>query len=421
MSLAKDIVWGKRPVTSRLEFKYSMLRGEFACIIMVVGIFYSILDSYNGVFVFIPWYGLMITMCALAMIFNRNRRYTLSTVLILIIINFLIYIFADVDHPSGGVFFYFITSSMAGLILMSYYQSRWGLLFALLPIVMGLIAFFTDLNLIPPPVYEKNMVVINFVSNFMISLIATIFMLQFLLNRNNESEKSLIEQNQLLEKTNKELDHFVYSVSHDLRAPLSSILGLTNVYQLAKDEDEKAMMVKMINERAVSLDNFIREVLDYSRNARVDLRIQTIDVREIIEECIHDLVYIPGMKEVDVKILIEPGLHVNSDRERMKVVLSNIIGNAFYYRDQNKQSWIHIESSVKDKRWMISVKDNGIGIKQEHLNRIFEMFYKAHHRAQGTGLGLYIVKETLERLKGNVKVESTYEVGSTFLISIDQG
>ncbi len=420
MSLVKEIIWGNRPVPSHLEFKYAMLRGEFSLIIMTVGIFYTVLDSLNGVMVFLPWYALMIAMCLVSMMLNRRGHYTISTVIILIIINFLIYIFADVDHPDGGVFFYFMTSTMAGLILLSYYHSKAGLLFAFLPIAMGYLAYFFDLNLIPAPVYHINMITINFLSNFTISLLATVFMLQFLLNRNNESEQSLIQQNQLLEKANKELDHFVYSVSHDLRAPLSSILGLTNVYNLAKDDKEKSEMVKMIHERALSLDKFIREVLDYSRNARVELRVQPVNVRQIIDEVIHSLLFMQGAEEVTINLLVDPTLEVNTDKERIKVVLSNIIGNAFYYRDSNKKPRIDIESFVKDGNWLISVKDNGIGIKKEHLGRIFDMFYKAHDRAQGTGLGLYIVKETLQRLRGEIEVESEFGVGTAFMIKIVQ-
>jgi signal transduction histidine kinase len=418
MSFVTNIVWGKKPVKSRQEFKYAMLRGEFALIIATVGIFYSILDSSNGVVVFLPLYAIMIAMSGLSIILNRYRYYTTATILILIVINFLIYLFADVDHPNGGVFFYFMTSTMAGLILLSYYQSRLGLLFAFLPVAMGYLAYFTDINLIPVPVYEANMITINFIANFTISLFATVFMLQFLLNRNNESEQSLVRQNELLEKANKELDHFVYSVSHDLRAPLSSILGLTNVYHLSNDDSERAEMVKMIHERALSLDKFIREVLDYSRNARVELRLQTINVKELIGEVVQSLLFIQGKEEIEINMSIDSSLEVSSDRERMKVVLSNIIGNAFYYRDPAKKSRIEIRSLIENGQWVITIKDNGLGIKKEHVGRIFEMFYKAHDRAQGTGLGLYIVKETLQRLNGEIDVESEYGVGTTFTMTL---
>lgn len=422
MSLMRDIIWGSRPVTSRLEFKYAMLRGEFAIIIMMVVVFYICLDMVNEVYVFLSWYFIMILTSATAMIFNRRQRYTLSNVIILSTLNFLIYIFADVDHPNGGVYFYLITTSMAGLVLISYYNLKTGLFFAFLPIALGFIAFFWNLNLIPPPVYEENMVSVNFLSNFSIALLASVFMLQFLLNRNKESEDSLVCQNQLLEKANKELDHFVYSVSHDLRAPLSSILGLTNVYHLAIDDKEKTAFVKMIHERAHALDKFIREVLDYSRNARVELNLQPVNVYSVVKEVLHGMLYLNGVEDVTIENRVDPTLTVATDQERIKVVLNNLLGNAIHYRDPGKMtSSIVIESSVSEGNWVIAIKDNGIGIKQEHLARIFEMFYKAHDRAHGTGLGLYIVKETLQRLNGDIKVESEYGIGTTFVVTLAAG
>jgi signal transduction histidine kinase len=244
------------------------------------------------------------------------------------------------------------------------------------------------------------------------------FMLQFLLNRNSESELSLERQNELLGKTNKELDHFVYSVSHDLRAPLSSILGLTTIYNLATSEQEKASIVNMIRDRARTLDSFISEVLDYSRNTRVELKLQKVMLLELIDELLEGILHMNGAKEVAIDIQVASDLSIATDRERIKVVLSNILSNAIYYRDPSKKSTLVIETEIQDGSMLIRIRDNGIGIKKEHLHRIFEMFYKAHDRAHGSGLGLYIVRETLHRLQGEITVDSTYAVSSTFTIRL---
>ena len=198
MSLIRNVVLGNRPRLPRLEFKYAMLRGEFAMIIIAVGLFYIGLDSFNRVYVFLPWYILMIILSVISMAFNRWRRYALSNIVIVFIVNFIVFLFADVDHPFGGVYFYFIASSMAGLILFSHSKPKAGLFFALLPIGLGFMAFFGDLDLLPPPLYIGDVVKINFISNFTIGLLSVIFMLQFLLSQNRESEQSLVEQNELL-------------------------------------------------------------------------------------------------------------------------------------------------------------------------------------------------------------------------------
>ena len=414
----RNIVLGNRQKLPRLEFKYAMLRGEFALIIIAVGAFYIGLDSFNGVDTFVPWYVLMIGLSVIAMALNRGGRYALSNTVIVFIVNFLVFLFADVDHSYGGVYFYFIASSIAGLILFSNSRPKVGLVLALLPIGLGFVAFFGDLNLLPPPMYIDYVVKINFISNFTIGLLSVIFMLQFLLSQNRHSEQSLVEQNELLEKTNKELDHFVYSVSHDLRAPLSSILGLTNIYKLSTDDNEKAAIVKMIGERTNVLDTFIGEVLDYSRNARVELKLEPVNVKDLVDEVITGMLHMHGVEEVVIELHIEPGLIVSTDRERMKVILNNLVSNAIHYRDPGKRPTIVIESSIMAKHWIVVIKDNGIGIKKELQRKIFDMFYKAHDRAQGTGLGLYIVKETAERLGADIQVESEYAVGATFTVKV---
>ena len=128
-----------------------MLRGEFGLIVIGVSIFYSILDTFNGVTHFIPWYGLLGSIGFISLVLNRNKHYNLSTVLLLLLTNLLVYFFADVDHPHGGVYFFFTACSMAALILFSYYNRYLGIAFALLPLFSGYMAFSTDMNIIAAP------------------------------------------------------------------------------------------------------------------------------------------------------------------------------------------------------------------------------------------------------------------------------
>ena len=212
----------------------------------------------------------------------------------------------------------------------------------------------------------------------------------------------------------EELDYFVYSVSHDLRAPLSSILGLANIYEMTLDEQERGNIIRMVSDRALVLDNFIREVLDYSRNARLELKLHPLNLSQVVNEVLESLKHMEGLKDLDVRIEIDPQLTATSDRERVKVILSNLLTNAVNYRDHGKKSFITIRAIVNIEYWSMQIEDNGIGIKPEHQDRIFDMFYKAHDRSKGTGLGLYIVRETLHRLKGDIEVQSEYGKGSVF-------
>jgi signal transduction histidine kinase len=416
MGLVKEIVWGKRDIRSHRDFKYAMLRGEFALIIILIGIFYSVLDYVNGMTEFLPWYGAMIGLTLSSLLMIRLAWYLAADITILLIANAVVYIFADVDHPQGGIYFYFMTASMAGLILASYYHRVAGILFGLLPVALAYYAYLADNHIVPPPSSDPNMIRINFLVNFTMGILSTMFMLRFLYRRNIESETSLWQQNSLLEKTNKELDHFVYSVSHDLRAPLTSILGLTNIYKLTHEPPERDKIIDMISNRAKMLDAFIGEVLDYSRNSRLEPEIKSLAVRELIEEVLAGMKHMPGVEQVDVDIQCPPEFSVFSDRKRLKVVLNNLVANAIHYRDTSKQSKLVIKCYPAHGSWVTNISDNGIGIKAEHINRIFDMFYKANDRVHGSGLGLYIVRETLQRLGGQITVSSEYTVGTTFTI-----
>ena len=188
MSLFRNFFVGPASITSRKEFKYAMLRGQFACITCSVALFYTILDSINGVQVFIPWYGLLAGFAIVSLLLNRKKYYTAATILQLTLINSLIFLFADVDHPYGGVYFFFLTCSSSGIILLNYYNRPLSIVFAMLPILLGFLAFTYDLKIIPPPIYEENMIRINFLANLTIGIVSNVFVVFFLINRNAETE-----------------------------------------------------------------------------------------------------------------------------------------------------------------------------------------------------------------------------------------
>lgn len=235
------------------------------------------------------------------------------------------------------------------------------------------------------------------------------------------AEEKILRQNELLAKANTELDQFVYSVSHDLRAPLSSILGLTNVYQLTDEPGEKESIVRFIRERANNLDGFIREILDYSRNSRTRLHCQPVNLLQVVNEVINGLTYMQGFDRMRMLVEIHAELQVSTDRDRVKVILSNLVSNAVKYSDAMKDSFVSLHASTDGRHFMIQAKDNGIGIREEFHKQIFEMFFQAHDHARGSGLGLYIVKETVQKLNGSISLQSEYGVGTTFTIVLPDG
>ena len=230
------------------------------------------------------------------------------------------------------------------------------------------------------------------------------------------SEQDKVTQNEQLKKINQELDRFVYSVSHDLRAPLSSITGLIQVYQLSDNLPEKDKLVGMMQDRVAKLDKFIHTIIDYSRNARSEITRKSVNLYSLIEEIWSDLSYMPGWSQVQLQNNLPSHGIITSDEDRLRIVLSNLISNAIVYRNDRteRQSFVNVKGWQEKGQWVLQLSDNGQGISEEHLSHIFEMFYRAHRESKGSGLGLYIVKETLDRLKGTITCQSTYGEGTQF-------
>ncbi|MBS1489650.1 MAG: PAS domain-containing sensor histidine kinase [Bacteroidetes bacterium] len=234
-----------------------------------------------------------------------------------------------------------------------------------------------------------------------------------------EAERKLHEQNDLLVKTNAELDRFVYSTSHDLRSPLSSILGLTNIAEKTSDLNEMRTLFTLIRGRVDKLDSFIKEIIDYSRNSRLELETEEFDLRKELEEAAEGLAHMPTPDQFKISIVCPSHFLITTDKKRLRVILNNLLGNAIKYCDKNKKN-PHVTIHVLQKKHIVElrVEDNGIGIRPEHHSKIFNMFYRASDKSEGSGLGLYIVKETLSRIKGEISFESKYGEGSVFIVCL---
>lgn len=229
------------------------------------------------------------------------------------------------------------------------------------------------------------------------------------------AEDKLKSQFDELQKTNFELDHFVYSVSHDLRAPLTSIMGLVNIAELENLTTTQKDYWAMVRKSVVRLDGFIKDILDYSSNSRTELRCEKIDFHRIIEEVKGNFAHSLAFKDLTLNVSIDDKADFRSDTTRIEIVLNNLLSNAIKYADRSKPASIfsiRISTSAKEAR--IQVTDNGMGIDSDHIDKIFEMFYKASARSQGSGLGLYITKETVSRLGGIITVASEVGVHTTF-------
>ena len=221
-----------------------------------------------------------------------------------------------------------------------------------------------------------------------------------------------------LSDRNFELDQLVYKTSHDLRSPLSSILGLINISKIDQ-QTEKADYIDKIEMSVKRLDEFVKSMLNYAKASRSDVEVNRFNVKELIAQCIRDLEYLENFDRMEVQVTVKGDPVVFSDQLKIQIILSNIVSNAYKYMDDTKpHNFLHIDVLHTIDELSITLEDNGIGIEEQHLPRIFDMFYRATERSKGSGLGTYIVKQAVDKLGGAIHVASTPEVGTTFTISV---
>jgi len=236
-----------------------------------------------------------------------------------------------------------------------------------------------------------------------------------------EAEWALRKQNEELVKINNELDSFVYSVSHNLRAPLMSVLGLVNL--ASKEDKEKdgsfSKYFGMMQHSISKLDDTLHEIIDYSRNARSDINVSEVDIEAIITDNLNKIKFLEGFDRVEQTLTVTKQCPLYSDAYRLSVIFTNILSNAIKYSDKKKEHrFLTINVTITPEKLSIVVDDNGVGISDELQENIFDMFFRANEGSDGAGLGLYIVKEMVEKLQGTIDVESILHQGTKFIIVI---
>jgi signal transduction histidine kinase len=263
----------------------------------------------------------------------------------------------------------------------------------------------------------KNSLIITNIVFTLIIVCSVSFYYSMMVKRLLASKKETEIKNENLILVNHELDRFVYSASHDLRSPITSLKGLIEITQLEYDIDQIKEYLGLMYQSLVRQDQFIRDIIDYSKNKRKQIIIEPVSLKEIFDEEISQLMHIENANRIIFKqeILAD---QIQSDRLRLKIIISNLLSNAIKYADTSKEEMmISINTYNQDDLTKIEIADNGIGIKNEFKDHIFEMYFGTN-KNKGSGLGLYIVKEAVENIKGNISVISESNIGSTFTLSI---
>ena len=223
-----------------------------------------------------------------------------------------------------------------------------------------------------------------------------------------------------LQIANTELDNFVYRSSHDLIAPLKSLRGLMSITKLETKDDKMLEYVGMMESSVLKLEKFINSIMEYSVNAKSEQDIQEVSIEQVIDEICEEIKYFDKNSSIEIIKIINVQT-LNTDYKRLKIVLNNLITNAIKYHNISQENpWIKLSTMQKNGQIVIEVSDNGLGIDKDHHDKIFDMFYRASEDSEGSGLGLYIVKDTMKKLNGEVAIKSEINKGSTFTLTLSR-
>jgi signal transduction histidine kinase len=233
------------------------------------------------------------------------------------------------------------------------------------------------------------------------------------------SNAELARTNEDLDRTNKDLDNFVYTASHDLKAPILNVEGLLRA--LEKQLDAQTLRQESVQQiyglLYRSVNRFKSTIGDLTEVARISKEttedVVSIPLAGVLEEVLQDLA--PQLEEGGTRVDIR--LHcpeVHFSRKNLKSVLYNLVSNAVKYRSPDRKSVVTITCRAQENYYILVVEDNGLGMDMRQQDKIFALFKRLHNHVEGTGIGLYIVKKILENAGGKIEVESQVGVGSTF-------
>jgi signal transduction histidine kinase len=233
------------------------------------------------------------------------------------------------------------------------------------------------------------------------------------------TKKELKDKNERLKKVHSEMSQFVYSLSHELRGPLMSISGVSKLAKMETKDPEILEYFDMIDSATLRLDDFIYKMLDFYRSTKIENKVTEINFKEIVESQLDAYREKWELENIKIKVDIEQKGVFYSDDAKIRVILNNLFSNAYKFQKEfNEGKFINLSVVVKNKKATITIEDNGIGIDEKYHPVIFNLFQRATQKNVGSGLGLYMVKESVAQMGGEIQLNSVIDHGAIFIISL---
>jgi signal transduction histidine kinase len=230
------------------------------------------------------------------------------------------------------------------------------------------------------------------------------------------NDNAIDEQNKL-SKTPIHPD--IYQVTHDLRAPLMSLQGLINLLKSDVKRERFNEYIGFMENSIQKMDASISQIINPSKDqSKPEIVTQEVDFKKLIDESLFSLRFMEEAESVHINVSVQDSGLFLSDYLRLLSIFNNMISNAIRYRDRSKNSFLHIDVSFIKGRAIIVFADNGIGIAESFQSKIFNKLFRVNRDHRGTGLGLHIVRRSIKKLGGDIKLSSSLGKGTTFTIKI---
>jgi PAS domain S-box-containing protein len=240
------------------------------------------------------------------------------------------------------------------------------------------------------------------------------------------ANEELRETNNRLIHTNVDLDTFVYTASHDLKAPISNIEGL--LYLLRAELPAEVLASEYVGPTLGlmqdSVERFKRTIAHLTDVSKLqkehDAPATSVDLAAVVEDVSRDLA--PLVQETEGKLFVNvpPHVRVRFSEKNLRSVVYNLLSNALKYRSPDRPPRVDVRTHARPGFTVLEVHDNGLGIDQNHQPRLFNMFQRFHDHVEGSGIGLYMVKRVVENAGGSLEVHSQPGAGSTFFVHLPQ-
>ena len=222
--------------------------------------------------------------------------------------------------------------------------------------------------------------------------------------------EELARQNLKLETTleelterNRELDQILYRASHDLRSPITSIVGILNLLEYEPLTPALERYVTHIRDKSSQMDEVLKSLSILAKTISNDIHFSSVNLDQLVRICIGDLKFATNFSNVVIRTQIDSSQEVTTDRLLVSIVIKNLLSNALTFRDPTRDGLVLIKTSGSQTYFQIEVEDDGEGIPESVQNKIFDMFYRGSERSTGSGLGLYIVRKVMSRLNGSIE------------------